>query len=68
MLYAVYLQDTNGHRRLVGGGMDLPEKEADDLIKSIEAKHTKPHKVDYFKIGYEAASKRKVLSEAGIEY
>ena len=67
MLYTVFLQDTNGHRRLVGGGEDLSEAAADALINGIVEKHTKPHKVDYDKVGYTRETKAAVLASKQID-
>ncbi len=65
-LFAVYLQDTNGHRRLVGDCIDLSLEDAQLRMKSILDKHTKPHKVDYDLIGYTRATKEAVLAEKDI--
>lgn len=67
MLFAVYLQDTNGHRRLVGDLIDVSEETARSEIARIEGSHTKPHKVDYDCVGYTKETKRTVLREKQIE-
>ena len=67
MLYAVYLQDTNGHRRLVGNHVDIEEAEARKVIAEIEASHTKPHKVDYDLVGYTRETKAMILEATQIE-
>lgn len=68
MIYAVYLQDTNGHRRAVGGGLDLEEAAARKLIDDIVGKHRKPHKVDYDMVGYTPETKTQVLAQNKIDY
>ncbi len=67
MLFTVYLQDTNGHRRLVGESIDISENDAKLVISNIEASHTKPHKVDYHMVGYTKDTKAAVLREKQIE-
>jgi len=65
-MWAVYLQDTNGSRRVVS--LDLTEYEANLLIARIEDSHTKPHKVDYFKIEYQPETKYNTFDSLQIHY
>ncbi len=68
MLYIVATQDTNGIRRLVPNGKNLTAAEADNLIMEIEARQTKPHKMDYFKFDYLPGELSLVLTRENILY
>lgn len=63
-LFMVVRSDTNGVCYLVAE--NLSAVGADDRIQSLVKGHTKPHKMDYWKIPYTLATRADVIREHGI--
>lgn len=62
----VFLQDTNGSRRYVGDPCIFEDEAAADArITEIEGAHTKPHKLDYWKLPF-AGSRAEFCKEYDI--
>lgn len=66
-MWLVYIEDTNGTRRLVGDSIDLKTKQdAEELVNSIVSKHSKPHKVDYYIVEYKPEDRLQTIKDLSI--